>query len=482
MTSVSALFDQLENGGDLPALFFPDSQSGPTSYRALNLATRYVAARITAAGLKKGDVVALELANEFLHAVLLVTCARLGIATISGRPQTIAGAIPIKGVIADKQHSGAARAYVSANPLIVVDESWLDAPGDPQDEPAFVAPQLDDLCRIMLTSGTTGQPKGVVLTYQMVAERVASYAWAFGPEFTDYRALLCGMRLSSSLGYGFLFYTLARGGFYCADSADFEKVVGSIKKFGLKALMTTPYTLAEILQYCAQNKKSFERLALILTAGSLASPGLARRVRGSLCDRLVIFYGTTETGVVATTSEDGEVGDVGLPVKGRRVEIVHPDGTSVTNGELGTIRISAASGSLPFYNLSDWERRTPVDWLCPGDVGSIDARGHLIIRGREDNIINVGGTKTTPEALEQVIVTAPGVRDCGVVCKRDEFGIDRIVAYLVLGQAWNSQAFQSYCEKNIMRDLLPTKFVLVNQIKRNQSNKIDREALANISG
>ena len=106
-----------------------------------------------------------------------------------------------------------------------------------------------------------------------------------------------------------------------------------------------------------------------------------------------------------------------------------------------------------------------------------------MVHGRADNVINIGGTKTTFELLEQSIAAAPGVRDCGVVCVRDQLGIDRITAVLVLDQfVWNQATFLSYCEANIIRDFLPTKFVLAKQIQRNRNNKIDRQALAELAG
>ena len=334
----------------------------------------------------------------------------------------------------------------------------------------------------MLTSGSTGQPKGVALTYRMVQERIDAFPNVFGSEFAEYRGLMCGMRLSSSLGYAFLFYSLARGGLFCSDSTDFDKIVGAISRFGLQALITTPFTLAEFIARCEQDANvRFPRLPLVLTAGSLASPQLTRRVRDLLCDRLIVFYGTTETGVISTAEGDLAVGDVGTSVAARRVEIVDADGRKVPDGELGTIRIRAASGALPYFDLSDWQQKTPKESFSPGDVGLINSLGHLVIHGREDNVINIGGTKTTFELLEQSILAAPGVRDCGVVCRRDPLGIDRITAVLVLDPFWDQARFLAHCEANIIRDFLPSKFVLATQIQRNRNNKIDREALAKLA-
>lgn len=69
----------------------------------------------------------------------------------------------------------------------------------------------------------------------------------------------------------------------------------------------------------------------------------------------------------------------------------------------------------------------------------------MVVHGRADNVINVGGTKTTPELLERELLGAPGVLDCAIICKRDEVGIDRTIAFLMLGPAWNQEAFRDYC-------------------------------------
>ena len=102
----------------------------------------------------------------------------------------------------------------------------------------------------------------------------------------------------------------------------------------------------------------------------------------------------------------------------------------------------------------------------------------MVLRGRSDDLINAGGTKVTPEQLEQALASAPGIKDCAVLRERDPLGIDRIVAFLVLNAFWNQEAFLGYCESHIVRELLPSKFVVVQQIPRNQNQKIDRKALA----
>ena len=476
MTFVEAFQFHRRYNPKAPAVFFPDAQDEPTSYTALGDMSRAVIGRLRSAGIARGDVVALDLSNELFHAVLLMSCARMGVVTISGRPADIMGQIAIKALIGDKPMATASAATAATN-FICIDQSWLQPVDGAHFEDETSGPGPDDLCRIMLTSGSTGRPKGVALTYRMIEERIRSFSHAFGSDFPNHGRLLIGMRLSSSLGFAFLFYLLARGGFYCADSVDFRKITDAIEGFGIGALVTTPFTLAELLKYRETQSRHFPRVKLALTAGSLLAPELARQVRAHICERLIVFYGTTETGVISTCWWEGGVGDVGAAVPGRRIELIGPDNAPAPPGQNGRIRIRAASGPLPFLNLEDLEAGNRNEFFEPGDIGAFSAEGHLVIHGREDGVINIGGTKTTPEVLEQMLLGAPGIQDCAVLCRRDPVGIDRIVAFLVLGPFWNQQAFQTHCEANIVPDFLPGKFVLLPQIPRNRNNKIDREAL-----
>jgi long-chain acyl-CoA synthetase len=218
-----------------------------------------------------------------------------------------------------------------------------------------------------------------------------------------------------------------------------------------------------------------------MTAGSLVAPSLGQKVRERLGSELVVFYGTTETGVIASTSDFGEPGDVGSVVEGRHVDIVGSNDEVLKHDEQGIIRISASTGPLPFIDLSELESKTPRASFSPGDIGFFNGAGHLIIQGRTDDLINAGGTKVTPELLEQAILSAPGIKDCAVLRERDALGIDRIVAFLVLTPQWDQTAFMAHCEAAISRDLLPSKFLLLPQIPRNQNGKIDRAKLANVS-
>ncbi|MBX9846048.1 MAG: acyl--CoA ligase, partial [Xanthobacteraceae bacterium] len=456
---------------DAPALYFPDHQESAMNYGELVRCVANVNRRLLGQGIEPGSLVAINVVDDLLHAVLLIACARMGVATVSGEPVLISSQLAVSASLRDKAVSD------TGLPFVLVGRDWLARSVEVADTLDLPWPRHLDLCRVMLTSGSTATPKPVVLTYGMVAERLRSYNYAFGGDFPKASRLLCGMRLSSSLGFTFLFYILQRGGFYCSDSREMSRMESAIKGHEIEAIVTTPYTLAEFVKHARNQPLQFAKLKLGLTAGSLITSSLVRQVREALCDKLVVFYGATETGVIASTSREGVAGDVGLPVPGTRVKIISPEGASLVPGQSGLIRIQAVSGPLPFFTASQWkEKKPPNDWYEPGDMGKFDDRGHLLVEGRADNLLNVGGTKVAPEVLEQSLAKGPGIRDCAVYSERDEEGIDRIVAVIAVDSSWKSQPFLTYCEAHIAADLLPSKFVAVANIPRTPNDKIARGA------
>lgn len=460
-----------------PALFFPDCQTEPVNYQTLGRLVSGVAQRLHDVGLRKGDILGVEIHHPFHHAVLLIACLQLGICTVS-HPKNNVGLRKwgIKATILDNLQT----LNRSSQNCILVDNSWFVPAGTVCADTLSPEILASDLCRLMQTSGTTGEPKVVALTYEMIDERLLCYAsGALGTQFAAATRLMCGLQLATSLGYTFLLHMVARGGLFCMDSAKFENIVSAINSLDIDMLATTPYTLAEIIRHINENRNSsFNRLKLCLTAGSLVLPSLAGEIRKQVADEVIVFYGTTETGVVSMCSSPNVAGDVGVVVANRKVEILGPNNRCLGCREVGRIRIMRAGGGpLPFLVEHGDHSDTTRLFFEPGDVGYLEPDGRLIIVGRETSILNVGGSKIGPEVLEAVLRAAPGIDDCAVACRIDALGIGRITACIVLNRLWNERRFLDYCRSKLSQDFLPSRFIVTSRIPRTENRKVDRAAI-----
>ena len=165
-------------------------------------------------------------------------------------------------------------------------------------------------------------------------------------------------------------------------------------------------------------------------------------------------------------------------VGNRAVDIVDDRGLACPTGAIGRVRISARGEPLPF--LADFDAPGGPAAFEPGDLGRLAADGTLTLAGRADDVLNVGGTKMLAEDVEEILVGAPGVADCGVSAMTDAFGVTRVACGLVCKPNWNQGQFLEYCERRMPRDFLPQKFVVLRAIPRTPSRKIERKALADM--
>src|SRR5579871_1497811 len=189
------------------AICVPGPGIGLISYRRLELYIHNVSRRIASLGLAPGSVVAVNVDDVIFHAIILLALMRLGMITVSVRQAQVALPINVAALIAAGK-SG----FSNAERVVSADMSWIEGEGQPL-EPHHL-PQTDDdqPCRIILTSGTTDEPKAVALSHRLVAARISRHWTVFGNRFANYQRIYSDVPISSSLGFQSLIYTLWRGG------------------------------------------------------------------------------------------------------------------------------------------------------------------------------------------------------------------------------------------------------------------------------
>jgi acyl-CoA synthetase (AMP-forming)/AMP-acid ligase II len=462
---------QCRQGPAAPAICAPGTALNVVSYGRLERFIHNIGRRALAHGLKRGDVVAIFMADPIFHAALVLGLTALGIVTLTGRSTELPKEFAIDAVISD----GLQR-FHSGQRVIAADPSWLAGDGVPIERPP-VAP--DDPCRIVLTSGTTGEAKGIMLTHRMVHRRLALHAYAFGAALPACTRIFCDLGLTTSLGFMFLMHALQRGGTLFLRGSDAGETIQAFGLYQVQALVASPGGLAEFLSYYEQTPNFSSAFEVVVSGGSLLSRELARRVRARMCSNLVSAYGSTEASIVAAAPApiiaDAE-GAVGYPLPGVSVEAAGPNDERLPAGERGLIRIrseNAASG----YHGSPGASAFRNGWFYPGDIGAVMPDGRLVIGGRDTTVLNLGGEKISSERIEAVLASCPGVAEAAVVGAVNALGVEEVHAAIVANGAFDEAAARHHCARSLALECVPTRFVQLAALPRNDMGKLDRRRL-----
>jgi acyl-coenzyme A synthetase/AMP-(fatty) acid ligase len=456
-----------------PALSLPGRERRLVSYVRLILAIDAVTERLRAAALPPGAIVGLQLQDSLLHVVVTLALEQLGLASVALPARGLPEQFELAAIVSENAIQGApCRTFQ-------VDHRWMQGGTLRHDNPD-PQPAPDAICRIILTSGTTGRPKAVAFTYAMIEERMNSYRYAFGPKFARQSRLLCCMGFGASLGYLFMHYALEQGCMFCIPDQSIDVTCRKLALYGMDTLIASPSTLAEMLNYFG-TEGTFAQIGLVLTAGSQLSTSLSERIRRDICNELVVFYGTTEAGVIASAHVDAldlRAGEVGYVAPGMIVDVSDlKDGTRTTQGA-GRIGIRSAANATRYLGDEEESReKFSAGWFFPGDLGVFVEGGVLAIKGREAGVINLGGHKTTIETIEGHLQQSPLVRDAAAVVAPDELGIDRITAVLVTAENWSEEQFWSHCKGQVDQQLWPARVMRLSALPRLPNGKLDRAAI-----
>src|SRR5262249_12060542 len=184
----------------------------------------------------------------------------------------------IEGVVTEKKMPPP----FAANKIVLVDATWTSGDGRPLDDQRLYATNDDDLCRIILTSGTTGEPKAVALTHRMLANRVSRHWYTFGNRLSRCDRIYCDFGLGTSLGFQFLVYVLWRGGMIFLSGGDPQTTMQAFDLYKVQGLVGSPACLAAFTKFYEMYNPFQSSFDLAIVAGSQLSPSLSVRARARL--------------------------------------------------------------------------------------------------------------------------------------------------------------------------------------------------------
>jgi fatty-acyl-CoA synthase len=471
-------------------------ERGDVTYKELDERTNALANAWREQGLKPGDGVAILVRNHrgFLDAVFAAAkCgAKIILLNTSFAGPQIREVADREGtdlLVYDDEYSSTLK---GVEPPHGRWRAWVDdeAPEKAQDSldaliagastkappKAGVAPKI-----VILTSGTTGTPKGAPRdeprSLSMVGGLLSKVPFR-AREVTE-----LAVPMFHALGFASMALGLALGSaLVVRRKFDPEATLDSIQDNESTALVVVPVMLQRILDLGDDKVKARDLSALkvIFVSGSAVGPELVKRALKAFGPVLYNMYGSTEIAYATIATPDDlrdEPGTVGTVVRGTIVKLLGDDGEEVDTGTTGRIFVGNAG---QFEGYTGGETKEQIKGLMSsGDVGHFDEEGRLFIDGRDDEMIVSGGENVFPAEIEELLAGHEAVEEVAAIGVEDEKFGQRLKAFVVLrkGKKLSEDDAKGYVKDNLANYKVPREVVFIDELPRNQTGKVLKREL-----
>jgi long-chain acyl-CoA synthetase len=371
----------------------------------------------------------------------------------------------------------------SGSPPTVVRYTELVS-GQPADAPSGrVAP--DQLAIIPYSSGTTGLPKGVMLSHRNLVCNHEQYV--FGMQLGPDDSYIVYMPLSHIYGVALMGAGIRSGAKQILlERFDLDTVVRLIGEHGVTWLFTVPPILLALANAPGLSASQFRTIKYAFSAAAPLAPDVARRVEARLGFRVIQGYGLTEASPAThNTPLDPdriklESGGILLPDTQHRIVDSETGERTLGPGEAGEIVVRGPQVMQGYWNAPDETARAlRRGWLYTGDIGWIDDEGYLYIVDRRKELIKYKSFSIAPAELEAVILEHPDVADCGVTGVPDEEAGEAPMAFVVpqQGRSLDFEELARFVAERVAGYKRIRRFETVDSIPRTPSGKILRRML-----
>lgn len=469
------------------------------TYAELDRRAAGLAQALLGMGLRRGDRVAVMLPNCVDYIVIAIACAKATLCMVPVNYRFTGAEIRLQVL-----DSGAAVLIHDARFSAEVAQAGLESPirciqrGDELDRliaaasAGWVEPQAaeDDLLYLGYTSGTTGRPKGAMVSQRNRALAYHYWALEFGIGREDV-CLHCGP-FHHTAPFTFALTQLFMGGeVILLDAFDAPAAARAIAERGVSWAFMVPFMLERLLE-TELDAAAANRLRMLISG---ASP-LSTRTKNTLLQRLPgvalhEFYGATEAGVVTNLRPEDQrrkLRCVGQPVAEIEIQIRDDQGRPVTQPDvIGDIWMRGPTLFAGYFD--DPVKTAEVSdgaWCTLGDIGRIDDEGFLYLLDRRKDVIKSGGVNIYPIEIEEVILQEPGVLECAVVGVPDDRWGEAACAFYVPRepdrQSEIDQRVRELCRGGLADYKRPKQFRSVAALPRNANGKVLKRELRAAGG
>lgn len=501
-TLVNRIYElSVKNGSKTAVIFKKES----LTYRELFSAAFLMAKELKGLGIDKGDRVSFSAVSKPEMTVTYLALQLIGAISVYLDKNSTAGNMydiymesgsiimltdkPVKDY-EDKCRKVSLR-QLYAQVIQSLEKEMLVSPEDIQSSGMSITREPEDISEILFTTGTTGKPKGVILSYKSVYNIFSNTIEGIGVREDD--ILLMPLPLNHSFALRVLRAVLYKGATLVLQNGfTFAKEVEkNIEEFGCNTMAAVPASY-EVMK--SQMQGELPRILGGLRYIEFGAGSLTPKQRREISDLLpgVQIYntwGSSESGgaifcdVTDVVKHPQRIASLGKPLSGRiEVRTLDADGNVIESDmdHPGRMSIKGDMIMAGYWNNDELSRQTlKAGWLLTSDMIYTDNDGYVYMLGRADDIINVGGEKVSPIEVEDIAGTYPGINECACLGAADPDNIlgQIPVLFISVNSSYNEQGFIKFLSERMEKYKLPKRFIVVEEIPRNRMQKIDRNKL-----
>jgi long-chain acyl-CoA synthetase len=490
---------------EISAQFFPRHPAireahRETSYGELNEMANRVASALVMLGIVPGDLVGLCALNsaEWLAFYFGVLKTGAVAVTLSGLlknvevSKLVAHARP-RIIFADGAKLDALEPFKGEGGLekIICPDGDMDLPSLlKMGSPFFrtVERERRDAVAVLYTGGTTGDPKGVMLTHEGIdfsAQSTALYERYQHSDFT-----LCFLPFNHVYGQIYIMNStvLSGGCLELMPAFDMDRVLWLLDNDRLTRFYAVPTVYTRLIDAPGISRK-FQKVRYCFSGGAPMAAGVLNQWKDLTGITIADGYGQTEMMPITYNHfhlEHHVAGSVGQPVFGVELQIRDGAGRPVPDGGKGEISVRGTSLMKGYLRNPEGTREAfwSDGWLRTGDVGMLDPHGFVYIVDRLKDLIISGGENVYPREIEEVLYTRPDIEDCAVIGVPDREWGEKVVAFVIVrkGQSVGKEELKNFLNARLSTYKIPKEYVKVDELPKSPQGKILRKEVRKIYG
>ncbi len=354
-------------------------------------------------------------------------------------------------------------------------------------EPAadFALPDEADVADLLFTTGTTGLPKGVTLTFANQMAAATSINEFIGNSADDVELL--ALPISHSFGLGRLRCVLSKGGtvVLLGSFASMKRFYAAMDAHGVTGFGMVPASWAYLHKMSGERIGEYaDRLRYVEIGSAFMSEADKRLLMRLLpATRICMHYGLTEASRSAFISfhdEEAHLTTAGRPAPGVEIAVYDEQGQPVARGAEGEVCVKGAHVCSGYWGcaVEDFRRDFNGEYFKTGDWGYLDADGYLHLVSRKKELINVGGKKVSPIEVEEALNELEGIRESAAVAMHDDVLGEVVKAYVVCDAPVDTDAAKRALSRRLENYKVPVAIEVIDALPRTANGKLQRLLLA----